>query len=283
MSVAQTAAAQRPKRRRFTRPVPVSVNGVSIPSAAIARETQHHRSPDPDEAWEMAVRALAVRELLMQEADRLAITAEPLDDGEGRRETPDEARLRALVEREVCVPRADEAACRRDYESNRRRFRSPDLFEAAHILIAAAPDDEAAREAARQTARTLIFDLQQRPDGFAAAAEAHSACPSAQQGGNLGQLGPGQTVAEFETALGGMTVGHVHAQPVETRYGVHVVRLDRRIEGRQLPFEIMHRRIADYLDEAVHRRALQQYVSILAGRARVTGIDLSAAHGPLVQ
>ena len=40
--------------------------------------------------------------------------------------------------------------------------------------------------------------------------------------------------------------------------------------------------IAEYLDEAVRRRALQQYVSVLAGRATVTGIDL-AGSGPLVQ
>jgi peptidyl-prolyl cis-trans isomerase C len=61
------------------------------------------------------------------------------------------------------------------------------------------------------------------------------------------------------------------------------VRLDRRIEGRQLPFELVHRRIAEYLDEAVRRRALQQYVSILAGRAQVTGVELAGANGPLVQ
>jgi peptidyl-prolyl cis-trans isomerase C len=276
-------AAEPRKRRRFARPVPVSVNGVAIPSAAIARETQHHQASDPDVAWELATRALAIRELLVQEADRLAIEAEPVDDGEGRRETPDEARLRALLEREVVVPRADEVACRRYYESNRRRFRSPDLFEAAHILFAAAPGDEAARAAARQAAMALIGELQQKPESFAAAAALHSACPSAQQGGNLGQLGPGQTVAEFETALGAMVPGTVHGEPVETRYGLHVVRLDRRIDGQMLPFELVQDRIAEYLDEAVHRRALQQYVSILAGRAAVTGVELGAAHGPLVQ
>jgi peptidyl-prolyl cis-trans isomerase C len=269
-------------RRRFARPVPVSVNGVAISSAAIARETQHHRSPDPDQAWVMASRALVIRELLRQEVDRLAIEAEPIEDGEGRRETDEEARLRALLEREVEVPHADEATCRRYYEGNRHRFRSADLVEAAHILIAAAPDDAAAREKARQTAAALIAELQSRPDSFAALAAVHSACPSGKQGGSLGQIGPGQTVDELETALTSMTVGLNH-EPVESRYGVHVVRLDRRIDGRQLPFELVRERIADYLDNAVQHRALQQYVSILAGRAEITGVDLPAARGPLVQ
>jgi peptidyl-prolyl cis-trans isomerase C len=278
-----TEVAVTTPRRRFVRPVPISVNGVAIPSADIARETQHHRSSDPDEAWTMAARALAIRELLTQEADRLGIDADPIEDEEGRRETPQEARYRVLLEREVVVPRADEVACRRYYEQNRRRFRSPDLFEPAHILLPAATGDIVARDAARRTAERLIGALRKHPETFATLSKEHSACPSAEQGGNLGQIGPGQTVAEFEAALRVMEPGAVHREPVETRYGFHVVRLDRRIDGCELPFEAVHERIADYLDTAVHCRALQQYVSVLAGRAVVTGVDLAGAAGPLVQ
>jgi len=270
-----TITPRRPARRRFTRPVPVSVNGVAISSTEIARETQHHASPDPDDSWMLATRALAIRELLSQEAERLNIVAEPIEDDEGRRETGGEARLRALLEREVTVPSAGEAECRRYYEQNRRRFRSPDLFEAAHILLPPAPEAES-------LAMRLIAELRQHPERFADAAALHSVCPSSKQGGNLGQIGPGQTVEEFEQALRTMDVGCVHPQPVQSRYGVHVVRLDRRIEGRELPFEMVRPRIAAYLDEAVRRRALQQYVRRLAGRAAITGVDL-AGSGPLVQ
>jgi peptidyl-prolyl cis-trans isomerase C len=277
-----TATTARP-RRRFARPVPVTINGVAISSAEIVRETQHHPSADPDEAWEMATRALAIRELLTQEADRLGIVAQPIADEDGRAETEQEALYRQLIEREVVVPSADEAACRRYYERNARRFRTPDLCEAAHILLAAAPGDAAARTQARETARALIAALQVKPEDFAAMAAQHSACPSAGQGGHLGQLSPGQTVPEFDTALRGMTSGAVHPEPVESRYGIHVVRLDRRIEGRVLPFEMVHVRIAEYLEESVRRRALQQYVSVLAGRAVVTGVNLAPAAGPLVQ
>ena len=269
------ANPSRPRRpiRKF---VAVTVNGVAIPSADIARETQHHHASDPDVAWDLAARALALRELLGQEADRLGIEAEPIEDAEGRRETPQEARLRALVDREVVVPRADEAACRRYYEANRRRFRSPTLFEVAHVLV---PHGEVARE----RAKAIAEELQAHPERFAALAKAHSACPSATQGGNLGQVGPGQTVPEFEAALGGLPVGAVAPQPVESRYGLHVVRVDRRIEGRELPFDMVRARIADYLEEAVQRRALHQYVAILAGRAALGGVDFGVAGGPLVQ
>lgn len=275
--------ATTPTRRRVGRPVPVSVNGVAIKSADIARETQHHTSADPDEAWNLAARALAIRELLRQEAERLGVEAQPIEDEEGRRETPAEARDRALIEREVVVPEADDAACRRYFEQNRRRFRTPDLYEVAHILLPAAPGDAAARQAARDAAEVLIGELRERPADFAAMAARHSACPSSAQGGNLGQIGPGQTVAEFEAALQTMQPGANHPQPVETRYGLHIVRLERRIDGRELPYEAVRQRIADYLDEAVHRRALRQYVTMLAGRAVVTGVDLGGSAGQLVQ
>ena len=65
----------------------------------------------------------------------------PMADGEGRRETDDEAAIRTLVAQEVQTPKADAATCRRYYEQNRRRFRSSDIYEAAHILFGASKAD----------------------------------------------------------------------------------------------------------------------------------------------
>jgi len=53
----------------------VSVNGVVIPHETIARETQNHPAQSPAAAWQGAARTLVVRELLLQEADRLGIVA----------------------------------------------------------------------------------------------------------------------------------------------------------------------------------------------------------------
>lgn len=261
----------------------VSVNGVVISRAAISRETQNHPASKPVEAWLAAARALVVRELLLQEARRVGIVPQPLEDDEGRRETDDEALVRGLVAREVVTPEADEAACRRYYEMNRVRFRSPDLWEARHILLAAAPGDAKARQDARGRAGTIIAVLRRDPAAFAEMARTESACPSGKTGGNLGQIGPGQTVPEFERALASMPIGEIVADPIETRYGFHVVALDRRIVGRDLPFELVHQRIAAWLDEKVRRVAIRQYIAILAGRAEITGIALEGSATPLVQ
>lgn len=252
---------------------PVSVNGRMIPHSAIAREAQNHPAGSPATAWTAACRALAIRELLSQEARRLGATAAPESDDAGRAETAEEAAMRALLEQEVRTPLPSDDECLRYYENNRARFRSATIAEAAHILIAAHPDDRDGRAAACVRARALAEHLRSSPADFADLAAEFSACTSAQHGGNLGQLSGGDTVPEFEAALDKLREGEISAAPVETRYGFHIIRLDRRMEGRQMPFELVRDNIRDYLREAVRRRALAQYVAVLAARADIQGVD----------
>lgn len=255
----------------------VSVNGVVVRHDEISRETQNHPAPTPIAAWTAAARALAVRELLLQEARRIVIEAEPLTDGEGRLETAEEASIRALVEREVSTPTPDEVACRRYYQHNLKRFRSANLYEAAHILIAARPGDRAAYAAARTEAEGVTAALREAPERFAEFAGAHSACPSKAVGGNLGQLSMGDTAPEFDAALRAMTPGEITAQPIASRFGHHIIRLDRKIEGRLLSFELVRERIADYLVDRARHMAIAQFVARLTARAEITGIDLPTA------
>ena len=262
---------------------PVSVNGVEISAAAIRAEAQQHPADTPARALAEAARALVIRELLLQEASAKGIAAEPEALGDGRREADVDAAVRALLEQEVTTPTADEAACRRYYEANPARFRSETLYEARHILFAAAPSDEAARKQARSDAEAVIAVLAGDPSQFAALAVVHSACPSKEQGGNLGQLTRGSTVPEFETVLCQLEEGQLAAAPVPTRFGYHVIQLDRLIPGQQLPFGMERERIAAWLEAASWSRAVSQFIGILAGKAEIHGIDLEAADGPLVR
>lgn len=257
----------------------ISVNGVEISRAAIARETQNHPAGKPIEAWQAAARALVVRELLLQEARRIALDPQPISDEEGRRETDEEALVRGLVACEVVTPKADHATCRRYYEQNRRRFTSPTLYEVSHILL---PEKDG-ENVLQMRADALIAALRTDPAAFPVVAKLHSVCPSKDTGGSLGQIGPGQTVPEFESALPDLPIGFVAPTPVRTRFGLHIVKVERRIEGRELPFEIVQDRIAAWLDEKVRRTAIKQYISILAGKANIVGIEIVASPSPLVQ
>jgi peptidyl-prolyl cis-trans isomerase C len=251
----------------------ISVNGVVLPHEIVAAEAQNHAAASPAQAFADAARALVIRELLLQEARRLDLTPEPETDAEGRRETDEDALIRTAVIQAIPRDAPDEESCRRYYENNRRRFRSADIYEAAHILIAATPESEAT---ALEAARELIATLKRDPSGFPAAARACSACPSRDSGGNLGQITPGQMVSEFEQALFAMAEGEISDEPVRTRYGFHVLRLDRKIEGRELPFGLVRDRISAFLSEGRERQAIAGYIAHLANRADIRGVSLAA-------
>ncbi len=256
------------------KPKTVSVNGTVIPREVIAQEVQNHPAEKPILAWQAAARALVVRELLLQEAARLGIEAEPLRDPDGRTETAEEAAMRTLTEQAVASPQVEEAECRRFYEEHQARFLGGGLFEAAHILIAAKRNDAADRKAARAEAEAILAAVTKQPARFADVARERSDCrTSAENGGSLGQVSEGQTVPEFEAGLRAMVVGDFAV--IDTRYGSHVVRLDQRAPGKVLPFAHVQARIADYLATAARHRALAHYIATLAVRADIVGITLA--------
>jgi len=271
------------RRPGFRPPPPVTVDGVTIDETAIAREAQHHPARSPDEAREAAARALVVRHLLLAEAARLGVVPEPEIDVDGRRETEEEASISTLLRQEVEVPVADRRAAERYYAANQRRFQSPPLYEARHILFAAAESEASAYAAAEARARETLAALLAEPGAFTKLAEALSACPSAANGGNLGQVAAETVTPRFAAALAEAAPGRIHPEPIATPYGWHVLWLERRIDGRALPFEAVEEKIKTFLDARVWQHAVKQYVGILVGRAEIGGISLDGATSPLVQ
>ena len=167
----------------------IRVNAEEIPAAVVAAEMQFHPAATPTEAWRQAATALAVRTLLLQEASRLGIVGET-EAGEGE----DEARIRCLLAQEVNQAEPEEGNCQKWFAANRQRFRGRDVYEAAHILLAADPGDQAARDKAKFIASAMIREITADPRAFAALARAHSACASAESGGALGQMSRGDLV-----------------------------------------------------------------------------------------
>jgi len=255
----------------------VTVNGEVITSAAIAAEAQNHKAPPgkPGMAWRAAARAMVVRALLLQEAQRLDIEADPQCVADDKWETEDEALIRALLEQEIEPKEVPEQACRAVYENRKETFCSPSLFQPAHILFAAQPEDKAARQAARQNAQAVLETLRTDPKAFARIAKANSDCPSRDNGGLLGQVGSGDTVAEFEAVLQSLPAGALHPEPVETRFGVHVVRMDEKADGAQLPYDAVKMQIRKKLEQIAWATAANALTQRLVDQASIEGIDIS--------
>lgn len=246
----------------------ISVNGVEIDDALIERELPHHRqAANP---LKQSVHEVVLRTVLLHEAERLGITGEDED-----------ARIEALIAQEVRVPDADAAACLTYYRNHARRFTRGEMVEARHILFQVTPG--VPLELVRDTAEAILAAIQAEPERFGELAAHYSNCPSGAVGGSLGQLGRGECVPEFDDVLFRLNDGELAARPVETRFGLHIVQVMRRIEGVLLPFEAVRSQIEDYLATAAWQRGLHQYLQLLVGRARIEGISLEGSRSPLVQ
>lgn len=248
----------------------ILVNGTAISQESLALELQYHPAANVEEAVNKAAQALIIQELFVQEAlaqglDKKVTPAES--------ESRSEALIRALIEQKIAEPAIDDLSCRRYFELNPERFCSPDLIEASHILFAADPNDPVARDAAQEKAQSLLALLLQQPEKLAELAQQYSDCPSKETGGNLGQLSKGQTTPEFERQVFMLEVG-MAAKPIESRYGYHLVRVDRKILGDPLPYEQVKEKIELYLKEQGSRNAVRQYIHELMESATIEGVDI---------
>lgn len=246
----------------------VIVNDVELTDAEMAAELPLHAGAE--NPVKRATTTLVLRRVLLDEAARLGIV------------NPDpEAAIEMLLEKEVRVPTPDEQTCRRYYDQHQARFTVGELLEADHILFQVTPevDLDALRSLAQDTLATLIDD----PSLFAEKAKALSNCSSSAVGGSLGQLARGDTAPEFERAIFSMKANELLPRLLETRYGLHIVRVNRRVDGKLQPYEAVAGSIAHALAAASRDTAWKQYTKLLVGRARVEGIELEGAESSLVQ
>ena len=87
------------------------------------------------------------------------------------------------------------------------------------------------------TARHILVDSEEKCNelkteiengtDFGEVAQANSTCPSGNNGGDLGQFGPGQMVPEFDKAVFSGDVGVVYG-PIQTQFGYHLLEVTGR-------------------------------------------------------
>ncbi|WP_315857926.1 MULTISPECIES: peptidylprolyl isomerase [unclassified Halomonas] len=255
----------------------IRVGGAVIDEADIAGEMQFHPSSDREAAAKAAARALVIQALLRQRAEILGIETGTLHE-------PDERAIAVMLEQELQVPAPDDDACLRYHAAHPERFCEPARYKVRHILLAAAPDDVAARDAQLAQAETLIKTLRQRPERFTELAQRHSQCPSKDQGGSLGWVARGQTVSELDRALETLPEG-LHDRALPSRYGWHVVWVDARLDRQPLPYAEVKESVQHELTEQATRVALRHYLLALESEIGVEGFTLADedADGPLMR
>lgn len=152
------------------------------------------------------------------------------------------------------VSTPDESALRQRYEQEKARFVAEEQRLASHILVRV-PEDatDAQRKEAEDKIRRIAAEAKAPGADFAALASRYSDDASKAQGGDLGWLGRGATVPEFEKALFALQPGQV-SDPVKTEYGWHVIQLREAKAGQMRPFEEVRDQLASELAQAERER-----------------------------
>lgn len=180
--------------------------------------------------------------------------------------TPDS--LRAALERDLKVEAVLEQVAHRapivsdtDIEifflQHRARFVKPETRTLRHILVTindSLPGNE--RPAAQAKIEQIHARLAREPDRFAEQALKHSECPTAMNGGLLGEVPRGKLYPELDAAAFALPAGGLSAV-IESELGFHVVLCEHIEPQRDVTLEETRARIRERL-ETERRQSFQK-------------------------
>jgi peptidyl-prolyl cis-trans isomerase SurA len=156
-----------------------------------------------------------------------------------------------------------------EYQKMVRDEENDPEVHARHILVQVpvrATDDQV--EAARQKAAVLAAEARKPGVDFADLAKKKSEGPSAADGGDLGFFRRGVMVPEFERVAFHLPVGGI-SDPVRTKFGWHVIRIDERRVVPPEPFEQVKEKLRENLLKAQLEKYTDQYIQELKAQAMV--------------
>lgn len=136
---------------------------------------------------------------------------------------------RAEVQELIKTVSVTEEEARKFYDANPERFTQPERVHARHILLS---DDVTSADQIAKVQADLKAGVP-----FDELAKSVSLCPSAPQGGDLGEFQRGQMVPEFEAAAFALKEPGDISEPVKTAFGWHIIKLEGRVPAELVPFE----------------------------------------------
>jgi peptidyl-prolyl cis-trans isomerase D len=168
------------------------------------------------------------------------------------------------------------------YDQHREEFRMPEQVKVSHILIKtplAAPgakEDEKAVADARAKAEDVLKQVKAGGD-FAKLAEKYSDDPgSAKSGGELGWVGRGRTVPEFEKAAFSLGKGQT-SDLVKSSYGFHIIHVEDKQDAHLKTLAEVKSEIEEKVKQEKAAHATEAAANALLSQARTEGFDAAAA------
>lgn len=160
-----------------------------------------------------------------------------------------ELRMENVLERiSANLPPITDEQIEQYYQSNIARFTRPASRRARHILITINPDyPDNTREAARTRIEAVAHRLQGKLHNFEKQAMKYSECPTALEGGLLGEVTPGKLYPELDSHLFQMSEGQL-SPVLESPIGFHLLLCERVTEGGTAPLTEVRPRLLEWLE-----------------------------------
>ena len=151
--------------------------------------------------------------------------------------------------------RLNEADVRAYFEQNTAQWAGAEERRASHILFSLDPKaDSAAQAQVKKKAETVLAEVRQQPERFAALAKQHSQDPgSAAEGGDLNFFGRNAMVKAFEDVAFSLNKGQI-SDLVKTDFGWHIIRVTDIKEPPKPSFEALRAQIEDDLKKQQAQR-----------------------------
>jgi peptidyl-prolyl cis-trans isomerase D len=168
------------------------------------------------------------------------------------------------------------------YDQHREEYRVPEQVKVRHILIKTplpapgAKEDEKAIADPRAKAEGVLKEVKAGGD-FAKLADKYSDDPgSAKNGGDLGWIGRGRTVPEFEKAAFSLGKGQT-SDLVKSSYGFHIIDVEDKQEAHLKLLAEVKSEIEEKVKQQKVAHATEAAANSLLSQARSDGFDKAAA------
>ncbi|MET0090142.1 MAG: nitrogen fixation protein NifM [Candidatus Thiodiazotropha sp.] len=149
------------------------------------------------------------------------------------------------------------------YEMHHDRFQMPELRTVRHILITINPDyPENMPDAALQRMQQVVEKLASRCNRFDQFAKRYSECPTAMEGGKLGEVARGQLYESLDSVLFDMQAGEI-SPIVESDMGLHILYCEKIKPAKRVPLSKAQDKIRSILQERQRRNCQKAWLNSL--------------------
>ena len=281
---------------------------------------------DPDNVFALMLREKVVSELIVKallneemEKNKIAVTKEEIENAEKdiigkfgskeqfmqvlkingvtydkfKKDIEEEIKLKKFVD-SIAMVSVGESEAKKYYNENLDKFKYPKRVRASHILIAANPEQIAAKikednkeitdeelaakvsekmNELKKKAEVLQAKVKKVPSSFAKVAKENSQdTASAIRGGDLGFFAKEEMVESFANKAFSMAPNTI-SEVVQTPYGFHIIMVTDRNEAGVLSFEQSKKDIINYLESLDKVDILKNKIETLRKDAKIEYYD----------